>query len=289
MSKDASAAYAQVFSGAYETATRLALASIEISIAGQLAAMSAVCGAGLAQSGRKTSGQSSESEKDTREPASRGQLTTQSIETVRPTAPEKALTRTSTGRSWYRAPYRSPFDPMFWLEPSAPVASAGPTWGDAVPGAYHPAFASMISMFTTPMLAGSFGQSAPASMMAPGWQPLADFYLQQGKLWWEQGAAQMQSSFSGPLVGSHANTPLAEIKAARPEEAQPAAYRSSSGHAMAQIAADTMTAMYKPVLAGFGQPLTETYSPHVTSSPVTFVDWQKDAMRFWMNPWLPKI
>ncbi len=43
----------------------------------------------------------------------------------RPAPDRSAPDRPAKSRSWYRAPYRSPFDPLFWLTPGHPVDHPG--------------------------------------------------------------------------------------------------------------------------------------------------------------------
>lgn len=121
--------------------------------------------------------------------------------------PEFAERRAAAGsRSWYRAPYRSPFDPFFWMSPGHPVDHMG-DWinllrhaSSAVPG--FPA------AFTTP---------APQAAMAS-----APFLFP-----WLTMAEQMGFGLR-PSVGSTGDN-IVDFASAY------ANYRTAGGHASAQI------------------------------------------------------
>ncbi len=113
--------------------------------------------------------------------------------------------RSATGRSWYRAPYRSPFDPLFWLEPSAAVAVERPIVGDVVPGFYQP------------WAAGA----------AWTWNPMAAVpWMQADWLAGREGALGI-GGFNRDCMTSAAELATSALFSA---------YRSAGGHAVGQIA-----------------------------------------------------
>ncbi len=131
-----------------------------------------------------------------------------------PTSPSNS----STGKSWYRAPYRSPFDPLFWMTPGHPV--------DHVSDWMRPAMAAgtalgnpLASSFATPF-------AAPFGSTIPDWQSLV--WMSPMTAW----ANMMPIYRAGSSVEQHAPTNVVDFETAY------AAYRTSGGHASSQILHD---------------------------------------------------
>lgn len=131
------------------------------------------------------------------------------------------------GRSWYRAPYRSPFDPMFWMMPGHPVDHVGdwlaPTMamaGATIGNPFTSAFANGLSAWPS------------ASWMAPmvSWQ---DFMLPR-----DGARASLTAPYSNVVDFERAYS----------------SYRTAGGHASAPIirdsAARTVEPLAEPATAG---------------------------------------
>ena len=110
----------------------------------------------------------------------------------------------TTARSWYRAPYRSPFDPMFWLSSGHPV--------DHYPAAAATAFR---------LGAQAVAQGVPATTAFASASP--QDWLALWPLW------SMSTPAVSPLAKQAAASNVVDFKAAY------AAYRTAGGHASAQI------------------------------------------------------
>ena len=118
------------------------------------------------------------------------------------------------GRSWYRAPYRSPFDPAFWLTPGHPVDHAA-SWLAPAAG-----FSAMLPRAAVPGFAASQQQDWLSAWSPPWLRP----FMQPPHVE-ASAAATNVMDFSGAY----------------------SAYRSAGGHAVAQIAQDVMTAAQRSV------------------------------------------
>lgn len=74
---------------------------------------------------------------------------------------------TGTAKSWYRAPYRSPFDPMFWMTPGHPVDHVGDWMALAMafgmPGA---AWGRFMPMPASQLMLPFFSQAGPVAHAA---------------------------------------------------------------------------------------------------------------------------
>jgi hypothetical protein len=74
-------------------------------------------------------------------------------------------------RSWYRAPYRSPFDPVFWLTPGADwdplMQMMGPFHPLAVRSSLHPSMALFWAGTPLPMLRQAVAPEPSLSAFAP--------------------------------------------------------------------------------------------------------------------------
>lgn len=116
----------------------------------------------------------------------------------------------STARSWYRAPYKSPFDPMFWLSPGSAVD-------------HWPASALTPWLYTWPVQ-----PIAPAALFSPtGGNPSAGALAPVAFPWlmfapWLQAGAEAPSNRA-----SRGN--VVDFGEAYSQ------YRSAGGHAVAQI------------------------------------------------------
>ncbi len=123
--------------------------------------------------------------------------------------------RSSTAKSWYRAPYRSPYDPLFWMTPGHPADHVG-DWvrpAMAAGSALANPFASPFSVpFATPF-GGSF----------PDWQSAA--WMSPMTIW----ANMMPTSTGGSGAVARATANVVDFETAY------AAYRTAGGHASAQI------------------------------------------------------
>lgn len=118
----------------------------------------------------------------------------------------------STG-SWYRPPYRSPFDPLFWLSPGHPVDHVQ-SWLPLVTQA--PSFDTMLK--------GAIWWPAFAALAAPGGMPTP---------WWVKPA--MPLGWGGDQASSWFNSVSTGANNVIDFDAAYAAYRSAGGHALAQI------------------------------------------------------
>lgn len=146
----------------------------------------------------------------------------------RPAQQAKPVADSRKGRSWYKAPYRSPFDPMFWMMPGHPVDHAGdwiaPFMGAAAMGASRPStagasgnpFASAFAPAFTPSFAPVFPGSFTASAN-PWMAPLL--------------------AWSECFVPRHGAKALMDAAASNVVEFDKAysAYRTAGGHASTQI------------------------------------------------------
>ena len=121
-------------------------------------------------------------------------------------------------KSWYRAPYRSPFDPMFWLEPNGQDGANPFAWMQ--PNAFLKAM-GQAAPIPTP--------TAPAtSPWGPGFGMPAPF--QQAMEMW------MKPVTAAWLPQPAVTAPLAAVMA----QANPT-YRSAGGFAVAQVIVEQMT------------------------------------------------
>ena len=139
-------------------------------------------------------------------------------------------------KSWYRAPYRSPFDPMFWLQPGHPV--------DHLPETV--AFAMRFGAPAWPLPAWLAGASTQA------WNPWA--------LAIRAPAAWVAPGLPSPRLPSN----VIDFNAAY------AAYRTAGGHATAQIVRTADTAPWLDAQASqdlqsimLGWPLGMMFQPWI--------------------------
>lgn len=130
------------------------------------------------------------------------------------TSPSKSSPSSPTGRSWYRAPYRSPFDPMFWMTPGHPVDHVSDWMGPAMA-----AGAALGNPFATPF-------AAPFASTLPDWKSAA--WMSPMAMW----ANMMPNTSSAGDAADRAQTNVVDFETAY------AAYRTAGGHASAQILQD---------------------------------------------------
>lgn len=130
------------------------------------------------------------------------------------------------GRSWYRAPYRSPFDPLFWMTPGHPVDHVGEWLG-------------LVMAAAAPHLGGMPPRSPIMGDPVSAWLELMTMAVRAGP----------------SIAAAHSGGNVIDFGVAY------AAYRTSGGHAAAQV-----------VRAGRREPSPERTSP----MPLPFL---------W--PWLP--
>ena len=133
----------------------------------------------------------------------------------------------STGRSWYRSPYRSPFDPLFWMTPGHPVDHVG-DWmrpamaaGAAFGNPFTPPFATP---FSAPF-------AAPLANPMPDWQSAAwqsAAWMSPMTIW----ANMMPNAPAASSAADRAHTNVVDFETAY------STYRTSGGHASAQILGD---------------------------------------------------
>lgn len=130
------------------------------------------------------------------------------------TSPSNASASSPAGRSWYRAPYRSPFDPMFWMTPGHPA--------DHVNDWIQPAMAAGAALgnpFATPF-------AVPFAGTLPDWKSAA--WMSPMAMW----ANMMPNMSSGSGAANRARTNVVDFESAY------SAYRTAGGHASAQILQD---------------------------------------------------
>ena len=168
----------------------------------------------------------------------------------RPESRPEPVTRTpERPASWYRAPYRSPFDPMFWLEPDTshspfPAPYSGAPWLAGMPAMPAP-FAwpglggqmqpgkLLMGAFTGPFAAGAMpfaqlpgtGLTISPWMTAGAWQPLV--------------AAWMSMMTQRPSLPPALTVPMLDPMAF-------SSYRSAGGFAVAQAFMDTAIKASQP-------------------------------------------
>ncbi len=148
----------------------------------------------------------------------------------------------STGKSWYRSPYRSPFDPLFWMTPGHPVDHVGDWMRPAM--AAGAAFGNpFLPPFATPF---SAPLPAPLAIPMPDWQSAA--WMSPMAMW-----ANMMPNASAPSsAANRAQTNVVDFDTAY------SAYRTSGGHASAQILGDRperrAPAPSEPITPAWGLP-----------------------------------
>lgn len=141
--------------------------------------------------------------------------------------------RESAPKSWYKAPYRSPFDPMFWMQPFGQGADHLPLvmslWLPNSGAAATAAPAAM--MMNTPLAA-----AMPAAFQM--WQSVIAAAMKGDSPWTAMVAAMTPGGKIGAGSAAQAMAAMTPI----PDFADPfSAYRSAGGHAVAQIMVKAMT------------------------------------------------
>ncbi len=170
-----------------------------------------------------------------------------------PPAAEKAP------RSWYRAPYRSAFDPMFWLQPGHPVDHLPETVGSAMQLGMLGNWAGS-STWPAPAMTGLFpalfaGQSAP-------WNPTPSNSAPWNPISWNPWAFAMPAATAWDVPKLPPN--VIDFNSAY------AAYRTAGGHAAAQILHGTMAA-------------AQTAPPPRQDAQSALLGWPLNLM---MMPWM---
>jgi hypothetical protein len=145
-----------------------------------------------------------------------------------PRARPEPVAAASTERSWYRAPYRSPFDPMFWMSPGHPVDHIQ-DWIAAMPMAASMMSAAMAAPQMMPRMAhvphpalpgmALFGIPAPAQ-----WSPVQAWLAP-----WQSLLGSPAAMSPAPYAGGFPAANVIDFGSAY------AAYRTAGGHAAAQI------------------------------------------------------
>lgn len=120
-------------------------------------------------------------------------------------------------QSWYRPPYRSPFDPMFWLSPGHPVDHLGDWMRLSTALAIAPF--SLPTMPTTPMAAMPALPGLPAA-----------FWLEPLIAW-----SRMAMPYGTPSAATN-RSPLSSKSMSLDKDY--GAYRSAGGHAVANVVRD---------------------------------------------------
>jgi hypothetical protein len=147
--------------------------------------------------------------------------------TVRSTRASTPKAREEEARSWYRAPYRSPFDPAFWLTPGADWDPLMQLMGPFHPFAMRPSPNHPLAPFPSAMsMAALFPMLAPRQAAPPmsfpfalgGYQPLLPWLPVN---WLELYAHALRI----PNLPAPANDP------APPR----ATYRTDGGHAASMV------------------------------------------------------
>lgn len=185
------------------------------------------------------------------QPAARGPMSFASIfDPVREPAPAPAKvtelfprsTAADAPQSWYKSPYRSPFDPMFWLEPHGTLAES-PAWPWLMPepATMTPwmqqatAFQQLLqpaAMMQQMMLPPAMFQAFKAPMLPPlamlgGFGATSPFVID----WWKHMMSFQQGAMAATAIQSN---PVLDSTFS--------AYRTAGGHAAAQIVTQAMTA-----------------------------------------------
>ncbi|MGE3711845.1 MAG: hypothetical protein AB7G35_19540 [Hyphomicrobiaceae bacterium] len=114
-------------------------------------------------------------------------------------------------RSWYRAPYRSPFDPMFWLDPTS-MADSTPT---VLPGLWP----------TSPMIASPAGALEMWKMSVRLW-PMMEMSMRTMAASDSVMRNMSAMMHAGPALQARLLDPVPAVTS----------YRSAGGHAVTQIA-----------------------------------------------------
>ncbi len=157
---------------------------------------------------------------------------------VLPLAPARSQSppsRSAKSRSWYRAPYRSPFDPLFWLTPGHPVDHPG-DW-----------LALGLCAFAPGMMPNASLQSALQGPFGQFFQPARSVL------------SAMPTLPSPSSLSATAN--VIDFSAAY------AAYRTAGGHASAQIIMPLMG--QAPSATSQMQALAEAWSWMLPFAPIS--------------------
>lgn len=181
-------------------------------------------------------------------PATTGQRSTASDTGARSSFPSPAIFRPAAEpprasprapASWYRPPYRSPFDPMFWMMPGHPVDHMQ-DWLKFMPGAAGFAANSFARPFDAcmPQLAAmreavtqGFAPDPRASFAAPGFEPSA---FVSPDAWLAPWKAMFQTFADSPRYDPPSARRTAEENIIDFGSAY-STYRSAGGHAVAQV------------------------------------------------------
>ena len=164
----------------------------------------------------------------------------------------------SSGRSWYKAPYRSPFDPLFWMMPGHPVDHM-----DVWLGPMRAAAAAMpVPGFPSIMATNAFAPPPPVQVPA-AWQSPWTAWTDMLSAMSDRSAHPVKLPGFAPLMATNAFAPPVQepaawqspwtgwtdiLSAMSGQPAQPAksvnvidfpsayaAFRTAGGHAAAQI------------------------------------------------------
>jgi hypothetical protein len=147
------------------------------------------------------------------------------------------------GQSWYRAPYRSPFDPLFWMMPGHPVDHMG-DWIGVMMAAAAPNLGAASPRSVAPLLAPPFTPFAAAPFAPPQLPTWSDAAWSGSPLW-----VWLQMVGSAPRTGASALPWLTGSNAGDGAAASPA-YRTAGGHAIAPL-----------IRPGMAEPLAKSSAP----------------------------